>query len=155
MGRRPQCGWCVTTSHRQYSAVLCADVDYAAQKNMRSMKEGELAFFYHSNCKIPGIAGVMRIVQENSVDESAFDSNHPYHDPKSKREAPRWFVVHVSFVKKFANLLPLRELQKYAGVGQPLHYLQTLRLGRLSVSKVNKSEWDFVLDKAGVDDKAL
>jgi hypothetical protein len=39
-----------------------------AQKNMRTMRKGDLAFFYHSNCKVPGIAGVMRIVQEHSID---------------------------------------------------------------------------------------
>jgi predicted RNA-binding protein with PUA-like domain len=32
------------------------------------MKKGELAFFYHSNCKEPGIVGTMEIVQEHSVD---------------------------------------------------------------------------------------
>lgn len=40
---------------------------------MREMKKGDLAFFYHSNCKIPGIVGVMEIVQEHSPDGA--DSN--------------------------------------------------------------------------------
>ena len=35
---------------------------------MRAMKKGDLAFFYHSSCKIPGVAGVMEIVEEHSVD---------------------------------------------------------------------------------------
>lgn len=35
---------------------------------MRAMKQGDLAFFYHSNCKVPGIAGTMEIVKEHSVD---------------------------------------------------------------------------------------
>lgn len=39
-----------------------------ARNNMRAMRKGDLAFFYHSNCKVPGIAGVMEIVQEHSVD---------------------------------------------------------------------------------------
>ena len=30
--------------------------------------KGDMAFFYHSNCKIPGIVGTMEIVQEHSVD---------------------------------------------------------------------------------------
>jgi len=42
--------------------------NHAAKKNMMAMKEGELAFFYHSNCKVPGIAGVMEIVGESSAD---------------------------------------------------------------------------------------
>lgn len=39
-----------------------------AQKHIRDMKKGDLAFFYHSNCKVPGIAGIMEIVQEHSPD---------------------------------------------------------------------------------------
>ena len=39
-----------------------------ARNNLRAMKKGELAFFYHSNCKEPGIVGTMEIVQEHSPD---------------------------------------------------------------------------------------
>ena len=35
---------------------------------MRMMLKGDLAFFYHSNCKIPGIVGIMEIVQEHTPD---------------------------------------------------------------------------------------
>jgi len=42
--------------------------NYVARNNMMAMKQGELAFFYHSNCKVPGIAGIMEVVQENLVD---------------------------------------------------------------------------------------
>lgn len=35
---------------------------------MRLMMKGDLAFFYHSNCKVPGIVGIMEVVQEHSVD---------------------------------------------------------------------------------------
>lgn len=35
---------------------------------MRAMRKGDLAFLYHSNCKVPGIAGTMEIVQEHSPD---------------------------------------------------------------------------------------
>ena len=41
---------------------------YAARNNLRAMKKGDLAFFYHSNCKVPGIVGTMEIVQEHSPD---------------------------------------------------------------------------------------
>ena len=39
-----------------------------ARNNMRAMTKGDLAFFYHSNCKVPGIVGIMEIVEEHSVD---------------------------------------------------------------------------------------
>ena len=45
-----------------------------ARNNMRQMMLGDLAFFYHSNCKKPGIAGIMEIVKEHSVD------GKPFHD---------------------------------------------------------------------------
>lgn len=37
---------------------------------MKEMKKGDYAFFYHSNCKVPGVVGVMEIVKEHSVDGS-------------------------------------------------------------------------------------
>ncbi|ANB15890.1 hypothetical protein AWJ20_3534 [Sugiyamaella lignohabitans] len=42
--------------------------NYEARNNMRAMKQGELAFFYHSNCKVPGIVGIMKIHKEAYVD---------------------------------------------------------------------------------------
>jgi len=47
-----------------------------ARNNMRMMLKGDLAFFYHSNCKTPGIAGVMEIVQEHSPDGKETFINH-------------------------------------------------------------------------------
>lgn len=45
--------------------------DYAARNNLRAMKKGDLAFFYHSNCKEPGIVGTMEVVQEHSPDRTS------------------------------------------------------------------------------------
>ena len=39
--------------------------NYQARNMMRDdMRKGDLAFFYHSNCKEPGIAGIMKICKE-------------------------------------------------------------------------------------------
>ncbi|KAL9016155.1 MAG: hypothetical protein Q9185_006487 [Variospora sp. 1 TL-2023] len=105
---------------------------------------GDMAFFYHSNCKRPGIVGTMQIVREHSVDETAFDPEHPYYDPKSTREKPKWCVVHVEFRNKFPEMVALNELRKYAKPGGALENLQTLKMSRLSVSRVTKREWDFI-----------
>lgn len=43
-------------------------INLLARNNMRLMMKGDMAFFYHSNCKIPGIVGTMEIAQEHSVD---------------------------------------------------------------------------------------
>ncbi|OCT46872.1 putative AT DNA binding protein (Thy28) [Cladophialophora carrionii] len=120
-----------------------------ARNHMRAMRKGDLAFFYHSNCSVPGIAGVMRIVAEHSVDESAFNPDHPYFDPKSDRANPKWEVVHVEFVKKFENFITLRELKTFAKPGGALEEMQMLKLSRLSVSAVSPEAWRFILELAG------
>ena len=69
-----------------------------ARNKMRAMRRNDLAFFYHSNCKVPGIVGIMRIVEEHAIDESAFDPDHPYYDVKSTdRNKPRWEMVKGKF----------------------------------------------------------
>lgn len=39
---------------------------------MRNMNAGDKAFFYHSNCKEPGIVGIMEIVKEFSEDSKSY-----------------------------------------------------------------------------------
>lgn len=123
-----------------------------ARNNMRQMKKGDHAFFYHSNCKTPGIAGMMEIVQEHSTDESAFDPKHPYYDEKSSRENPKWEVVHVEFRRKFDNFVSLNDLKPHAQSGKPLENLQVLKQSRLSVTPVSEKEWKFILGLAKADE---
>ena len=59
--------------------------NYSARNNMRSMKIGEQAFFYHSNTKPPGIVGIVDIVKESYVDHTQFDPKDPHYDPGSKK----------------------------------------------------------------------
>lgn len=79
------------------------------------------------------------------LSESALDPEHPYYDPKSEAENPKWSLVHVEFRQKFPALVKLKELQRFAKPGGVLENLQTLRQTRLSVSRVSKKEWDFIL----------
>ncbi|KAH8164544.1 hypothetical protein CIB48_g3724 [Xylaria polymorpha] len=119
---------------------------YAARNNLRSMKKGELAFFYRSNCKEPGLVGTMEIVQEHSPDLSAHDPKAPYYDPSSKPEDPKWSVVHVKFRSKFAQPIGLKELREMGKPGQPLESMQMLKQSRLSVSRVSPLEWEYLMD---------
>ncbi|KAL7274761.1 hypothetical protein RUND412_002315 [Rhizina undulata] len=121
--------------------------NYAARNNITSMRPGDLAFFYHSNCKSPGIVGIMSISGSASIDATAFDPSEPYYDPKSSRDSPKWFLVHVSFVRKLSRPIGLHELKSYAG--NELREMPLLKLGRLSVSGVPKECWDFILDLEG------
>lgn len=116
---------------------------------MRAMRKGDLAFFYHSNCPNPGIAGVMRIVAEHTTDRSAFDPAHPYYDPKSDESKPKWELVHVEFVKKFDKFISLKDLKSFAQQGGVLASMQMLKQSRLSVSSVAPTEWRFILGLAG------
>ena len=67
---------------------------------MMAMKIGDEAFFYHSNCKNPGIIGLVKVVKESYVDHTQFDSKDPHFDPKSKKDKPKWFMVDVKYDKK-------------------------------------------------------
>jgi predicted RNA-binding protein with PUA-like domain len=119
--------------------------NYQARNMLRdSMKKGDLAFFYHSNCEVPGIVGIVSIVSEGYPDETAFDSAHDHFDPDSKRDSPRWYVVDVKLVKKFKRVIALETLRKHAS--SALKDLVILRKGnRLSVTPVTKKEWDFIV----------
>jgi len=118
--------------------------NYQARNMMRDdMKKGDLGFFYHSNCDVPGIVGVMKIVREGYPDHTAFDPDDPHFDPKSDPDNPRWFMVDVSFVRKFKRKIALSELREYAD--KQLCELTLLRRGnRLSVMPVGKKEWKFI-----------
>ena len=59
--------------------------------------------------------------------------------------------MHVEFRKKFDEMVTLKDMQSYSKEGGVLEGMQVLRLSRLSVSKVRKAEWDFILGLAGVD----
>ena len=51
-------------------------------------------------------------------------------------------------------MVKLKELQKYAKDGGILEHMQVLNQARLSVSKVSKKEWDFIMGLVDVDDVA-
>lgn len=122
-----------------------------AQKNLKAMKKGDLAFFYESSCKVPGIVGIMEIVEEASPDEAAFDRKSAYYDAKSKKAIPKWMLVHVQFKRKFPQKISLKDLQRFSKPGGTLENMFLMKQSRLSVSKVSKSEWDFVMKQLGDD----
>jgi predicted RNA-binding protein with PUA-like domain len=85
--------------------------NYQARNFLRQMEIGDLAFFYHSNTKPPGIVGLMRVVRPNVDDPTQFDPHHKYYDEKSTPAQPRWQTVEVEFVEKFAVLISLDQLR--------------------------------------------
>lgn len=116
--------------------------NYQARNFMREMKPGDQAFFYHSNCKEPGIVGVMEVVREAYPDHTAFDPEDPHFDPKSDPARPRWYMVDVAYVEKFPRTITLDALR----LNHSLAEMLILRRGnRLSVTPVTASEWKAVM----------
>ncbi|KAJ1778731.1 hypothetical protein LPJ54_001481, partial [Coemansia sp. RSA 1824] len=88
--------------------------NYKARNYLRDdIKRGDKVLFYHSNCKVPGIAGLAIVTKEGYPDYTAFDAKHPYYDPKSSTDAPKWFMVDVKFERKFDRILPLAEIKQH------------------------------------------
>ncbi|NNM69396.1 MAG: EVE domain-containing protein [Gallionella sp.] len=116
--------------------------NYQARNFMRDqMQVGDGVLFYHSNCKVPGIAGIARVGSVAYPDATQFDRNSKYFDAKATPETPRWFNVDVQLVKKIA-LIPLDELRRHPG----LERMRTLQRGnRLSITPVDPAEWNFIL----------
>ena len=72
--------------------------NYQARNMMRDdMKKGDLVFFYHSNCKVPGIVGIAEVVKEGYVDFTAFDPDTKYYDPKSDPQNPPCHMVDTNY----------------------------------------------------------
>jgi predicted RNA-binding protein with PUA-like domain len=106
------------------------------------MKVGDLAFFYHSNCDVPAIVGIMEICREAYPDHTAFDPKEKYFDAKSDPDNPRWRMVDVRFVRKLNREISLKELREHPQIAD-MRLLQ--RGNRLSVTPVEKGHWDYIL----------
>jgi predicted RNA-binding protein with PUA-like domain len=104
------------------------------------MRVGDRAFFYHSSCPEPGIAGIVEISRLAYPDATQFDPKSDYYDPKSTRDAPRWLNVDVKLVRK-TPLVSVQALRETKG----LQDMVTLRRGnRLSITPVTAAEWKII-----------
>tara|TARA_Y100000588_G_scaffold357887_1_gene415539 strand:- start:6538 stop:6990 length:453 start_codon:yes stop_codon:yes gene_type:complete len=108
-----------------------------------SMQVGDKAFFYHSNCKEPGIVGTMEIASRAYPDHTAFDPSEKYFDRKSDPENPRWLMVDVRYLRHLDRMITLGELRQQKQIAD-MKLLQ--RGNRLSVLPLSKKEWQYILD---------
>lgn len=108
------------------------------------MKKGDLAFFYASGGKNPGIVGIMEIVKEHEPDPTQFDEDGPNYEQKDQARG-KWCVVHVEFRKKLNPPVFRHVLQEHLN-GGPLAKMQEFTAARLSVSKVSEAEWNFITE---------
>jgi predicted RNA-binding protein with PUA-like domain len=103
--------------------------NYGARNNLKAMKKGDLAFFYHSNegLEIVGIAEV----------EKEF-----YQDPTTDENA--WVVVDFKPYKKLNKTVTLAAVKAIPALAN----MALIRLGRLSVQPVLEEEWEIIMDMA-------
>ena len=121
--------------------------NYQARNFMREMRRGDRAFFYHSNCEEPGVAGIVKIVREAYPDHTAFDAADPHFDSKSDPSKPRWYMVDVQLERKFRGVVTLATLREHEN--RALKGLALLKRGnRLSVTPVSAAHWKFILELA-------
>jgi predicted RNA-binding protein with PUA-like domain len=118
--------------------------NYQARNFMRDdMKMGDLIFFYHSNCKMPGIVGVAEVASKPYPDRWQFDPESKYFDPKSDPDHPRWILVDVKYKRHFKRLVSLQEIKEHADA---LGDFALIRRGnRLSIMPVSRAQWDYIL----------
>jgi predicted RNA-binding protein with PUA-like domain len=104
--------------------------NYAARNNLRAMKKGDKALFYHSNEGLEMI-GIAKVVKE------------AYQDPTTPENA--WVAVDFAPVKKLKKPVSLAQVK----TEKRLANMALIRLGRLSVQPVTDEEWDVVMELAG------
>ncbi|MGV8944275.1 EVE domain-containing protein [Thermomonas sp.] len=118
--------------------------NYQARNFMRQMQPGDGVFFYHSNCKVPGIAGIAQVASTAYPDPTQFDPKSDYFDAKSTREEPRWSLVDVAYERTLTRVIPLDEIKQHAdALGEG--FALTQRGSRLSVLPVTAAQWKLLL----------
>jgi len=100
--------------------------NYQARNNLRAMKKGDLALFYHSN-EGKEVVGIAKIIKEAYQDPTTDDTN--------------WVAVDVAPYKKLKKPVTLEQMKS----DEVLQNMVLIRQSRLSVCPVTKDEFDRVL----------
>lgn len=118
--------------HVKKGVAAWTDVrNYQAANNMKAMKKGDQAFFYHSNIG-KDIVGILEVARE------------AYPDP----DAPSHHFVLVDFkaVKSFKNPVTLKQIKETSR----LKDIALIRQSRLSVMPITKEEWAVITKLGGI-----
>ncbi|HRG58543.1 MAG TPA: EVE domain-containing protein [Bacteroidia bacterium] len=100
--------------------------NYAARNNLKAMKKGDLALFYHSNEGL-AIVGIAKVVKEH------------YQDPTTGEVA--WVAVDFAPFKKLKKPVTLAQIKE----DETLQNMDLVRLARLSVGTVKPFEFDKII----------
>ena len=96
--------------------------NYQAAKNLKTMKKGDLCFFYHSNIG-KEIVGIVKVVKQAYLDKTD--------------QTGRFVAVTVKFVKKFNTPVKLENIKK----NKQLSHLSLIKQSRLSVMPIDSKSW--------------
>lgn len=99
--------------------------NYAARKNLRFMKEGDLVLFYHSGDN-KAVVGIAKVVKE------------AYQDPTIKED---WSVVDLAAHQPLKKPVTLAQIK----AEQKLKNIYLIRQGRLSVMPLEKNEFELIV----------
>jgi predicted RNA-binding protein with PUA-like domain len=117
--------------------------NYQARNMMRDdMQVGDEVFFYHSNCKEPGVVGIAKVASASYPDPTQFDKSSNYYDAKSDPENPRWLLVDVKYQRKLKRNITLSEIKAEKTLDD---MILTRKGNRLSIMPVSKKHWNKVL----------
>jgi predicted RNA-binding protein with PUA-like domain len=104
---------------------------HQAAANMRAMKKGDLAFFYHSNIGVE-VVGIMKVDKEF------------YPDPTD--ETGKFVVVELVPVKPLKSPVTLKTIKTDGGFAD----MMLVTHSRLSVSPVSPAHWARICEMGGV-----
>ena len=111
---------------------------YFARAHMRAMSVGDAVLFHHSNATPPGVAGLARVVGTGVVDQTQFDPDSKYYDPKATHDKPIWDCVEVEYVATLPHFVAMDRIRAEPALADML----LLRRGmRLSVMPVTEPEY--------------
>ena len=96
--------------------------NYQAAKNLKSMKKGDLCFFYHSNIG-KEIVGIVEIIKEAYLDKTD--------------KSGRFVAVTVQFKRKFSSPVTLESIKNV----KELDHLSLIKQSRLSVMPIDSKSW--------------
>lgn len=108
--------------------------NYAARNNLKEMKVGDLALFYHSGDE-RHIVGIVKVVKAAYPDATAYKRD-PEDAVKNK-----WVMVDVQADKPLKNPVTLKQIKAHPALAQ----MKLVKQGRLSVSPVTEKEYKIIV----------
>ena len=108
--------------------------NYQAAKNLKSMKKGDLCFFYHSNIG-KEIVGIVEVIKEAYLDKTD--------------KSGRFVAVTVKFKSKLPKPITLENIKK----NKELSHLKLIKQSRLSVMPIDSKSWKIILKMSSIDKK--